>query len=114
MATTMIEKQLAQERPGTTSATAVYSPSGKRGIITWMTICNTTGTAATFVLHHDDDGAVSGSSQKLFGPISVAANTTWTPPGGRCFIPVADGGNIIFTQGTSASLCITLYGAEIT
>lgn len=103
--------QLAQSRPSGTTAAAIYTPSRKAEIL-YINICNSTGSAATFQLYHDDDGTTYDQSTALYYNKSVAANDTITINanmlGGG--LPVNVGGNIAFQTGTGSALTITLYG----
>lgn len=103
--------QLAQSRPGDTNASTLYTAL-RNTEVTKIFVCNTTGTAATFRLFHDNDGTTYDQTTALYYDYSVAANTTLIISaevlGGG--VSVFKGGAIGFRTGTLNALTITLYG----
>jgi len=107
-----ISKQLAQSRPSGTSAASIYAPANNvTGVIKMIKVVNTTGTAATFKLFHDQDGTTYSEETALEWSTSVAANATWQ---NDCFIAVKNSGNFAVSTATGSALTFTLYGIEIT
>jgi len=107
------EAQLGQLRPADTNAASLYSPAAST---TWigknLVICNTTGTAATARVFHDEDGTTYDETTALYWDLSVAANSTTSLQG---FLSGSNAsGNIGVRTGTANALTFTLYGAEIT
>lgn len=103
--------QLFQTRPAGTSAAVIFTAS-QRTELTRIAVCNTTGTAATFRLFHDDDGTTVDQTTALYYDVSVAANATQvilaeTIDGG---ITISKDGTIGFATGTGSALTITGYG----
>lgn len=103
--------QLAQSRLGDTTAAAIYT-APRNAELTKIFVCNTTGSAATFRLFHDNDGTTYDQTTALYYDYSVAANTTLIVSsdmmGGG--ISIFAGGKIAFREGTADALTITLYG----
>jgi hypothetical protein len=106
------EKQLGQHRENSTNAVSVYSPANSvTGIIKEVTLCNTTGVAATFRLFLDDDGTTYDQTTAKYYDESLAANTTKPI---KCFWPMNNpAGNLAFQNGTANAITITVDGAEI-
>ncbi len=66
---------LAQIRPADTLAQAAFT--AQMGVeITAIAICNSTGSAATFRLHHDQGGSTYDIGNALYYDTSIAANST--------------------------------------
>lgn len=103
--------QLAQARPSGTTAVAAFSASLPTEITT-IYVANTTGSAASFSLYHDDDGSTFDATTALYEAVSVAANTTTviraSAPGGG--LAVSKVGKIGVKTSTGSALTFTLYG----
>ena len=103
--------QVAQLRPGVTTAVNAYTAS----IVTEIrkiAICNTTGSSALFSFYHDDDGSTFDQSTALHYQEAVPANTTTyinadMEAGG---ISISTGGQIGVQSDTASALTFTLYG----
>lgn len=107
------EKQLGQLRPADTNAASIYSPAtGVTWVAKSIVVCNTTGSAATFYLYHDEDGTTYSEATALFWNVSVAAAESKT----YTFLVTGSNssGNLAVKSGTADALTFTLYGAEIT
>ncbi len=103
--------QLVQVRPGNTAAVSNYSPdNGVTGIIKMIRVCNTTGTAATYRIHHHKDGTTFDQTTALAWDVSVAANSTDQID---CFIAIKNTGNLAFRTDTANALTFTAYGVEV-
>lgn len=105
-------EQLAQRRDNDTTAHSAFTAT-LRTEVTRIVVCNTTGTAATASVFHDDDGAVFDQTTALRYAQSVPANTsieilTGGPGGG---ITVKPSGQIGVQSGTANALTFTIYGA---
>ena len=106
------EKQLAQHRENSTNAVSIYSPGNSQtAIIKTITLCNTTGSAATFRLFLDDDGTTYDEStaryydKSLDGKATLEINTFWAMND--------PDGNLAFQNATANAITITVDGAVI-
>jgi|TARA_R110000824_G_scaffold269891_1_gene458358 hypothetical protein len=112
MATLILEQQLAQKRENSTNAVSVYSPPANTTVVIKnVTVCNQTGSAATFRIFIDDNGTTYDENTALYFDEAIAANTTreintfWA-------MNNADG-NLAYRSGTANAVTITVFGAEI-
>ena len=108
-------KQLAQARPANTNAVSVYAPdtADMATEIRMINIANTTGSAATFRLFHDEDGTTYDETTALFFDKSIAANDSFTETYEEGAIWMRNtAGNLAFRTGTNNALTITVYGIE--
>ena len=108
-------KQLAQVRPANTTAVSAYSPDADiRTEILHILICNTTGSAATFRLFHDDDGTTYDETTALYWDNTINANASvsiaYEEGQGLWLINAAS--NLAVRTGTNNALTFTLYGKE--
>tara|TARA_Y100001937_G_scaffold63114_1_gene86616 strand:- start:44 stop:391 length:348 start_codon:yes stop_codon:yes gene_type:complete len=102
--------QLAQVRPSDTNATLAFTATIKTEI-TALFITNTTGTAATYSVYHDDDGTTYDQSTALYYQVSLGANETKTFTGNLGEgITLSAGGKLAVQSGTSSALTYTFYG----
>lgn len=104
--------QLAQSRPGGTTAVTLFAAT-MRTEATVLVITNTTGTAATYSVYHDDDGTTFDETTALAFGVSLAPNTSayllsGNVPGGG--VTLRPGGAIGIKTGTASALTFTLYG----
>jgi hypothetical protein len=103
--------QLAQSRPSGTSAASIFTAAVAHEI-TCIVVCNTTGSAATYSVYHDDDGSTFDQTTALWYEVSLAGNSTalinFDGVGGG--LHVARNGQIGFKTGTGSALTVTLYG----
>jgi len=107
-------KQLAQNRPGGTSAVTVYTkPANTEVEITQISIVNTTNADATCRLFNDDNGTTYDQTTAIqFYDTTIPANSgvEW-----RCHICLSTAsGTIGFRTDTADALTITLWGVEVT
>ena len=107
------EKQLGQARDNDTNTHSIYSPGASTtAIIKTITLCNTTGSAATVRLFIDDDGTTYDESTAILYDVTIDANSFLQIDG---FYPMNDpSGNIAYQQGTANAITITVFGAEVT
>ena len=107
------EQQLGQHRINSTTATSLYSPGASiTAIIKSITVCNQTGTLATFRLFVDDDGTTYDQTTALYYDVSIGANTTVQID---TYWPMdTDAGNLATRTDTANALTFTAFGAEIT
>lgn len=104
--------QLAQSRPANTTTNLIFTAT-LRTAITSAVFANTTGSAATISLFHDDSGGSEyDQDTALLYAVSVPANTTYILESGLNDdgFTVAPAGQVAIQQGTSAAICCTLYG----
>ena len=103
---------LAQIRPANTTAATAVTGSVQNTEITRIVICNTTGTAATFRLFHDDDGSTYDQGSALYYDKSIAANDTfeWANESGMSGIAIAKDGTLGIRSGTADALNFSIYG----
>ena len=111
-----IPQQLGQSRPTNTTAVSIYSPSpGERAEILQIVVCNSTATAATFRIFHDDDGTTYDETTALYWNRNVNANDTlriwpqWRPG----FAMRNPDGNLAVRSGTASALTFTVYGIVV-
>jgi len=105
-----IVSQLGQLRPANTTAVSIFSPRAKVLVqVVSLLVCNTTGTAATFRIFHDDDGTTYDETTSLFFDESCPANQTRKVIEEDVWMSNSSG-NIAVATGTNSALTFTLYG----
>lgn len=105
---------LAQLTPANTTVQTIFTQSNLPIVeVTAICVCNTTGSAATFRLHHDVNGTTYGTDNALYYNKSVGANDTfWIRAESMgAGISLGKGDSIGVQTGTSNALTFTLYGA---
>ena len=104
--------QIAQSRPGNTSAATLFTASEVLTEVMAIFIANTTSSAATFRLFHDNDGTTYSADTALYYDVSIPANSTFELSSGTngAGISVRPGGSIGIRSGTADALNFTLYG----
>lgn len=106
-------KQLAQSRPGVTSAASIYSPGAStETTIKAIVICNTTASSAAFSIYIDDNGTTYDQTTALFYSSSIGANETVFVDTFLCMNDST--GNFAVQTDTASALTFTVFGAEIT
>ena len=104
--------QLAQIRPGVTTAVTAFSADQQGHEITRLVICNTTGSPVNASIFHDDDGTVYDQTTALEYATPIAANASLTllarAEGGG--IKISRGGALGVQSSTADALTFTLYG----
>lgn len=105
--------QLAQVRPANTSTATAYTAVMPTEI-TRIVVCNTTGSAATFSIFHDDDGTTYSEATALYFAQSLAANTTLViemqPGTGLMLRKNTATATIGVQSGTNNAITYTFYG----
>jgi hypothetical protein len=103
--------QLGQLRPANTTAASVYSPAASiETRVTAITVCNTSGAAATFRIFHDDNGTTYDQTTALYYDVPIAADDTVTL---EVFILMNDAtGNLAVRTSVNDALTFTAYGFE--
>ena len=102
---------LAQSRPSNTTAATLYT-AGMKTEVTRIIIANTTGSAATFRLFHDDDGTTMDETTALIWDNSIATANyvdiqAYLDGAG---ITIAAGGSLGIRSGTGNALTFSAYG----
>jgi hypothetical protein len=106
------EKQLAQHRENSTSAVSIYSPANSEtAVIKSITLCNTTGSAATCRVFMDNDGTTYDETTARYYDKSVPANDSIELS--VFWVLNNPTGNIAFQNGTANAITITVDGAVI-
>jgi len=104
-------KQLGQARPTDTNPVSLVSPAANHTVeVESIVICNTTGSAATYRIFHDDDGTTYDQTTALAYDLSIPANTsdTW-----EASVKMNDSsGNLAVRSGTGSALTFTAYGKD--
>lgn len=114
MATTY--KILGQGVPTSTNSTTLYTvPNATTNtIISTVTICNTTGSAAAAYLYCVKGGFVAGTANAIIYGASVPANTTLTFTVGLTLSNTSSVADfLVGGTGTSGALTFTVSGSEI-
>lgn len=112
-ATQNTPKQLAQSRPGDTSAVSLYSPANEVvAVITHFYVADTGGSGGTFRLFHDEDGTTYDNTTALFYDYAVSSDSVFDS--GEIELYVANpNGNLAWSVGSGNTLIITVYGVEL-
>jgi len=103
-----------QLRPANTTAATLYTATLKSEI-TRILIANTTGSAATFRLFHDDDGTTMDETTALVWDNSIAAGAyvdlqAYLDGAG---ITIAAGGSLGCRSGTGNALTFSVYAVVL-
>lgn len=108
MATT--PKPLYSGQPGTGDTLLYTAPAATTTIVKQVTVCNTTGSAATITLGLRS-GATLAAANEVFAAKSVAANDTLVIPLTHVLLTTE---TIRALQGTSTALTVHISGVELT
>lgn len=103
-----------QLRPANTTAATLYTATLKSEV-TRILIANTTGSAATFRLFHDDDGTTMDETTALVWDNSIAAGAyvdlqAYLDGAG---ITIAAGGSLGCRSGTGNALTFSVYAVVL-
>ena len=103
-----------QFRPSNTTAATLYTATLKSEV-TRILIANTTGSAATFRLFHDDDGTTMDETTALVWDNSIAAGAyvdlqAYLDGAG---ITIAAGGSLGCRSGTGNALTFSVYAVVL-
>lgn len=103
-------KVLAQSAPSATTNTDVYTVgAGKQAIISTITICNRSATAATYRIALRPDGAAIANSHYIAYDVALAANdTTALTLGITC-----DASDVVTVYASTADLSFGVFGTEV-
>lgn len=106
---------LGQLRPANTTAVTIYSPAvNVIGYVTYVHVCNTTGTAATFRLFVHNTGTTYDETTALEFDKSCPANNSVAFDYGEKGLPLNDDtGNFAVRTGTANALTFTVWGYEL-
>ena len=102
---------LAQVRPSNTTAATAFTAT-LRTEITRVLVANTTGSAATFRLFHDDDGSTYDETTALIWDNSIATGAyvdlqAYLDGSGITLMP---SGTLGVRSGTGSALTFSVYG----
>ena len=104
-------KVLGQIAPSATTATAIYTvPSATEAVVSSVSVCNRSGSTATFRLSVRPDGATLANQHYLVYDASVAANDTIILTIGVTM----DATDVLEAYASTADLTFHAYGSEIT
>ncbi len=105
-------KQLGQTRPSDAIAVSIYSPASHfRTEVRKVIVTNTSSTATTFRIFHDEDGTTYDETTALFWNTPIDAGETVSIEE-EFWMLGANGGNVAVRSGSGDSLTFSLYGAE--
>lgn len=108
MATTY--KVLGQVKPSATTNTTLYTvPSSTQTVCSTLTICNTSGTAATFRVAIRPDGAAISNEHYIIYGSTVAGNDTIFLTLG---ITLGDT-DVVTVYSSAGDLVYNLFGSEV-
>lgn len=108
MATTY--KTLAQSAPSATTNTDVYTVgAGKQAIISTITVCNRSATAATYRIAIRPDGATLANQHYIAYDATAPANDTIALTLGV----TCDASDVVTVYASTANLSVNLFGSEI-
>ena len=103
-------KVLAQSAPSATTNTDVYTVgAGKQAIISTITVCNRSASAASYRIALRPDGAAIANSHYIAYDVALAANdTTALTLGITC-----DASDVLTVYASSADLSFGVFGTEV-
>lgn len=110
-----VRRQLAQSRPSNTNAASVITGIDQQIVVVQLIyVCNSTASAATFRIFHDDDGTTYDQSTAICYDVSVPANTTQvieaiSDLSGGIYLTNSSA-NLAIRSGTGSALTFTIYG----
>lgn len=103
-------KVLGQSAPSALTETALYTvPSAKSATISTVTVCNRSGTAATFRLSVAVGGVTTSSEQYLYYDQSLDGNSTWAATIGVTL----NAGDVVRVFASTANLSFNAFGVEV-
>jgi ATP-dependent protease ClpP protease subunit len=110
MATYTASELLATTALGTSAGATIFTASNKT-IIKQILVANVTATDRTFNLHIVPNGGAAGAGNKVFGDVTVQANTTTVVD----LATVIDASDFIAGDASAASaLNVHISGVEVT
>lgn len=103
-------KVLGQVAPAATTATAIYTvPSATEAVVSSVSICNRSGSTATFRLSVRPDGASLANQHYLVYDATVRANDTIILTVGVTM----DAADVLEAYASSGDLTFHAYGSEV-
>jgi hypothetical protein len=103
-------KVLAQSAPSATTNTDAYTVgSGKSAVVSTITVCNRSATAATYRIAIRPLGATIANQHYVAYDATVAANDTISLTIGVTLAAT----DVVTVYASTANLSINLFGAEI-
>jgi hypothetical protein len=104
-------KILGQARPlDTNNADLMTVPSAKAQVISTLTVCNTTASAATYRVFARITGASAGEGNALAYDVAIAANDTVALTLG-CALATTD--KLTVRSSLASGLTFTAFGSEV-
>lgn len=104
-------KVLGQIAPSATTATAIYTvPSATQTVVSSVTVCNRSGSSATFRLSVRPDGATLANQHYLVYDANIDANDSIILTIGVTM----DATDVLEAYASSADMTFHAYGSEIT
>lgn len=110
-------KPLVETQLLTTSVATYYTAPQAVGnsmaLPEMIIFANTDSVARTVTVHNVPSGGSAGAGNKIFGAVSIPANTTWIGryPGGAFVI--AGGGSIQALASANSAVTLTVGGREV-
>lgn len=105
----MAKKVLGQSNPSATTATTLYTvPSAKSAVVSSLTICNQTATAATFRIAVRPAGATLAAVHYVAYDVTVGASDTTALTLGITLATT----DVITVYASTATLSFHAYGDE--
>ena len=105
----MAKKVLGQINPCATTATTLYTvPSAKSAVVSSLTVCNQTGTAATFRIAVRPAGATLAAVHYVAYDVTVGASDTTALTLGITLATT----DVITVYASTATLSFHAYGDE--
>ena len=105
----MAKKVLGQVNPSATTATTLYTvPSAKSAVVSSLTICNQTATAATFRIAVRPAGATLAAVHYIAYDVTVGASDTTALTLGITLATT----DVITVYASTATLSFHAYGDE--
>jgi glucose-6-phosphate dehydrogenase assembly protein OpcA len=105
----MAKKVLGQINPSATTATTLYTvPSAKSAVVSSLTVCNQTGTAATFRIAVRPAGATLAAVHYVAYDVTVGASDTTALTLGITLATT----DVITVYASTATLSFHAYGDE--
>ena len=106
----MAKKVLGQLNPSATTATTLYTvPSAKSAVVSSLTICNQTATAATFRIAVRPAGATLAALHYVAYDVTVGASDTTALTLGITLATT----DVITVYGSTATLSFVAFGSEV-
>jgi len=103
--------QLAQARENSTNAVSVHSPpTGHLDVVETVTLCNQSGSSASFRLFLDDDGTTYDESTALYWDADLPADSTLTIELDHGLYMANSDGNLAYRSSAANAITITVWG----